>query len=177
MTPGKNAQLFKVTKDLTVGILICWENVFARLARESVKDGANVLVQLTNDAWFGHSAAPRQHNLMSVMRAVENHVPIVIASNTGPSQIIDRYGRVVASAPDIFTNDLASGSIHPSTGGTVYTAVGDVFVFGVFAWVGVVLLWRSVIQQRSFAWLPGGRGNTETLQNSMPAARVRVKND
>ena len=106
MTPGENAQLFKVSNDLTVGALICWENVFARLARESVKDGADVLVQLTNDVWFGHSAAPRQHNLMSVMRAVENRVPIVIASNTGPSQIIDRYGRVVASAPDIFTKGL-----------------------------------------------------------------------
>ncbi len=143
MTPGENAQLFKVSNDLTVGTLICWENVFARLARESVKDGANVLVQLTNDVWFGRSAAPWQHNLMSVMRAVENRVPIVIASNTGPSQIIDGYGRVVASAPDIFIKGLTTGNIHRGVGGTVYTAVGDVFVFGVLTWLGVCLLWQS----------------------------------
>lgn len=145
MTPGENSQLFLVTKDLTVGTLICWENVFAPLARESVRNGANLLVQLTNDVWFGHSAAPWQHNLMSVMRAVENRVPIVIASNTGPSQIIDGYGRVVAGTTTIFTKGLATGSIHTGVGGTVYTAVGDVFVFGVLVWLGVFLVWQSVI--------------------------------
>jgi apolipoprotein N-acyltransferase len=68
--------------------------------------------------------------------SVESHA-IVIASNTGPSQIIDRYGRVVASAPDIFITGVASGSIYPSAGGTVYTAVGDVFVLGVFTLLGM----------------------------------------
>ena len=182
MTPGASAQLFNVTTDLSVGALICWENVFAPLARESVKDGANLLVQLTNDVWFGRSAAPRQHNLMSVMRAVENRVPIVIASNTGPSQIIDGYGRVVASAKTIFTTGLATGSIHTGVGGTVYTAVGDVFVVCVIAWLGVFLLWQSGIElwtreKRPFTSLPSVRGNTGTLKNYATAARVRKKNN
>jgi apolipoprotein N-acyltransferase len=181
MTPGESTQLFSVTTDLSVGALICWENVFAPLARESVRNGANLLVQLTNDVWFGHSAAPWQHNLMSIMRAVENHVPIVIASNTGPSQIIDGYGRVVAGSTTIFTKGLATGSIHTSAGGTVYTAVGDVFVFGVFALLGMSLvgpmtgLWTR--EKRPFAWLRRMWGNTGTLKSYVTAARVQMKND
>ncbi len=169
MTPGKNTQLFSVTDGLTVGTLICWENVFAQLARESVKNGANLVVQLTNDVWFGQSAAPRQHNLMSVMRAVENRVPIVIASNTGPSQIIDRYGRVIASAPDIFTKARTMGSIQTGSSGTVYTALGDVFVFGVFAWLGMFLLCQSSIllwirEKRPLAWLPSVPGEHRDVE-------------
>jgi apolipoprotein N-acyltransferase len=159
--------------------LICWENVFAPLARESVGNGAHLLVQLTNDVWFGHSAAPWQHNLMSIMRAVENHVPIVIASNTGPSQIIDGYGRVVAGSTTIFTKGLATGSIHTSAGGTVYTAVGDVFVFGVFALLGMSLvgpmtgLWTR--EKRPFAWLPGGRRSTSPLKCYVTETKVQIK--
>jgi len=133
MTPGQSAQLFNVTPELSIGTLICWENLFAPLARESVHDGAQILVQLTNDVWFGHSAAPKQHNLMSVMRAVENRVPIVIASNTGPSQIIDPYGRIVARTPEIFAADIAAGDVQLGSGTTLYTQVGDVFVFGIFS--------------------------------------------
>lgn len=81
-----------------IAALICWENLFADLARDAVRGGAQVLVQLTNDAWFVRSAASRQHNLASVLRAVENRVPVVIASNTGPSQIVDAHGRVLARA-------------------------------------------------------------------------------
>lgn len=182
MTPGENAQLFNLTTDLSIGTLICWENVFATLARETVRNGAHVLVQLTNDVWFGHSAAPWQHNLMSVMRAVENRVPIVIASNTGPSQIIDGYGRVVASVPAIFTKGLTTGNIHTGLGGTIYTAVGDIFVFAVLAWLGIVLVWQRVIglwtrEPRPFAWLPGDRESTGTLKSYVTAARVQMKNN
>jgi apolipoprotein N-acyltransferase len=182
MTPGESAQLFNMTSDLSVGALICWENVFATLARESVRNGANLLVQLTNDVWFGHSAAPWQHNLMSVMRAVENRVPIIIASNTGPSQIIDGYGRVVAGTTTIFTKGLATGSIHTRIGGTVYTAVGDVFVFGVLAGLGMFLVGQSAIElwtreQRPLASLPRVRGNIGTLKNYVTTAKVQIKND
>lgn len=144
MTPGESAQLFNMTTDLSIGALICWENVFAPLARESVRNGAHLLVQLTNDVWFGQSAAPWQHNLMSVMRAVENRVPIVIASNTGPSQIIDGYGRVVASAQDIFIKGLATGRVHTGVNGTVYTAVGDFFVLSGMALFSLYVTWRIV---------------------------------
>ena len=81
-----------------IAALICWENLFVEQTRDAVGQGAQVIVQLTNDAWFGHSAASRQHNLASVLRAVESRVPVVITSNAGPSQIIDADGRVRARA-------------------------------------------------------------------------------
>lgn len=143
MTPGEGVQLFKVTPDLTVGTLICWENLFAVLARESARNGAQLLVQLTNDVWFGHSAAPYQHNLMSVMRAVENRVPIMIASNTGPSQIIDRYGRIVSGTPGIFVEGTAAGDIHVGAGVTWYTTTGDASVLMLFVIWCFYFVWRT----------------------------------
>jgi apolipoprotein N-acyltransferase len=182
MTPGDGAHLFTVTDRLSVGTLICWENLFAPLARESVHNGAHLLVQLTNDVWFGRSAAPRQHNLMSVMRAVENRVPVLIASNTGPSQIIDGYGRVVAGVPGLFTEGLAMGSIQTGTDSTLYTDVGDVFVLAVLAWLGALFAWRSVTglwagEHRPFAWQPRGWGSSGTPKRYVTLARVETKDD
>jgi apolipoprotein N-acyltransferase len=151
------------------------------LARESVNNGAQI-VQLTNDVWFGHSAAPRQHNLMSVMRAVENRVPVVIASNTGPSQIIDGYGRVVAGVPGLFTEGLATGTMHTGTTGTLYSADGDVFVLTVLTWFGVLFAWRTVTglwagEHQPFAWQPRGWGRSGTPKRYVTVARVQMKDD
>jgi len=159
-----------VTSDLSVGSLICWENLFAPLARESVHNGANLLVQLTNDVWFGHSAAPYQHNLMSVMRAVENHVPVLIASNTGPSQIIDEHGRVLAKVPLVFTEGMATETIHAGTGGTLYNAFGDLFVLCVLVGLGTFYVWRSVTgllprNQRLLGWPTEETRRTEDYLN------------
>jgi apolipoprotein N-acyltransferase len=169
MTPGEQAHLFRVTADLSVGTLICWENLFSPLAGESVRNGANLLVQLTNDVWFGRSAAPHQHNLMSIMRAVEHRVPIVIASNTGPSQIIDGYGRVLAGLPDLFTVGVATGSIHAQTDSTLYSVLGDLFIPAVFVAWGASSLWRArclIKRQQGLAWLPNRSG--EPLRCSQP---------
>jgi apolipoprotein N-acyltransferase len=128
MTAGENAHLFQLPDGVKVGALICWENLFAPLARESVASGAQVLVQLTNDIWFGKTAEPFQHNLASVLRAVENRVPVVIASNAGPSQIIDTYGRIVAAAPSIFAPEIVQADIAVAARETVFQRFGDGFL-------------------------------------------------
>lgn len=126
--PGDGRRLFALPDGTPVGMLICWENLFAGFVRAWVRDGARLLVQLTNDNWFGPSAAPWQHNLASVLRAVENRVPVVIASNTGPSQIVDPHGRIRASVPWLFVEGVAVADVPLGSGGTVYTRVGDLFV-------------------------------------------------
>jgi len=133
LTAGDSGQLFTIAPQMSVAALICWENLFSHLARESVNGGAQLLVQLTNDVWFGPTAAPRQHNLMSVMRAVENRVPVVIASNAGPSQLIDGYGRVVAATSNVFQESAITGAVALGGGGTVYSKTGDWFVLFVHA--------------------------------------------
>jgi len=140
MSPGDGAQLFRLRDNLTVGPLICWENLFASLSRETVGSGAQLLVQLTNDVWFGRSAAPHQHNLMSILRAVENRVPVVIASNAGPSQVIDGYGRIVASTERTFAAGTITANVHIGEAGTWYTKTGDLWMCLLLAAAG---LWRS----------------------------------
>lgn len=112
---------------LRIGVLICWESLFADLSREAVQEGAQVLVQLTNDIWFGRTRASAQHNAASLLRAIENRVPVVIASNTGPSQIIDGHGRVQARVVGLFENGVAIGTVVAGTGGTLFTRTGDLF--------------------------------------------------
>ena len=144
LTPGEQAQLFRASPALAIGALICWENLFAPLARESVNNGALLLVQLTNDVWFGRSAAPWQHNLMSVMRAVENRTPLVIASNTGPSQLIDGYGRVIAGTTNLFAAGFVTGSAQLGTGGTLYSAVGDLALLLLLLPIVSCGLWQRI---------------------------------
>jgi apolipoprotein N-acyltransferase len=146
--PGTGLHLFTLPDGTPFATLICWESFFSNLSRESVEGGARLLVQLNNPAWLGRTAAGQQQNLSSVLRAVENRVPVVLASNTGPSIIIDRYGRVIARTPEIFAADIAVGDVTLGSGKTVYTQVGDLFVFGVLAGLAVgVLRRRSAFMQ------------------------------
>ncbi|MEO7057333.1 MAG: apolipoprotein N-acyltransferase, partial [Caldimonas sp.] len=122
------------TAPVRIATTICWESEFASLTRNAVVGGARVLVQLTNDAWFGATRAAAQHNLASVMRAVENGVPVVLASNTGPSQVIDRHGRVVARVEGFGRHGVAVAAVEiGAAGGTWYSRVGDVFSFACIA--------------------------------------------
>ena len=130
---GDDPHVFMLPDGTKIGAIICWENLFTSLVRESVRGGAQVIVQLTNDASFGRTEEPWQHNLASVLRAVENRVPIASASNTGPSQIVDAYGRTVASVGRIFVEGVAAGEVRVRRSETIFTRFGDVFVWLVAA--------------------------------------------
>lgn len=121
------------TAPLRLGVVICWENLFADLSRDAVRGGAQALVQLTNDGWFGPGRAAVQHNAASVLRAVENGVPLVLASNAGPSLVIDARGRVAARTAAQFSAGVAVATVAVGRGATVYTRFGDWFAFGCVA--------------------------------------------
>lgn len=95
---GTTGTVFSVeTRDgemIPFSSLICFEDVFARVARRMVKNGARMLVNQTNDAWFDGSVAPVQHMSHCVFRCVENRVPAVRAANTGVTCFIDRTGQI-----------------------------------------------------------------------------------
>ncbi|MCK4739435.1 MAG: apolipoprotein N-acyltransferase [Deltaproteobacteria bacterium] len=104
-----------------LGVLICFEAIFPELSARLVKNGATMLVNITNDGWFGHTSAPFQHLEMSRLRAVENRVYLVRAANTGISAIIDPLGRV-QSKSDIFTDAVVRGEVNfKSDGLTVFS--------------------------------------------------------
>lgn len=96
-TPGKIEKPLEAQK-ARCGILICYESIFPAIARKWVDNGANLLVNLTNDAWYGRSSAPYQSMAMSVLRAVESRRSLVRAANTGISGFVDPLGRVKVSS-------------------------------------------------------------------------------
>jgi apolipoprotein N-acyltransferase len=112
---------------------ICFEAIFPDEARRAVKRGAEVIINLTNDAWYLKTSAAAQHFSFNVFRAVENRRAVVRAANTGISGFIDAYGRVV-SRTGIFERAAIAGNVVFMTGTTFYTSHGDVF-----AWCSVIL--------------------------------------
>ena len=134
------------------GTLICFEDIFPYLARRDVKNGARFLVNQTNDGWFEHSAASRQHMANAVFRAVENRVPLVRCANTGVTCFIDRFGRILEKlASRDGSTELRGFSVSEiqlelqEMPPTVYTRFGDwilaipcaMVVFGLLGW-GIV---------------------------------------
>lgn len=104
--------------------LVCFESIFPGLAREDVRRGAKWLVNITNDEWFGNSAALYQHAAMAPFRAVENHVPLVRCANTGLTMIVDANGRVTHRLP-VWTPAVLVGALSAPGLPTPYTRFGD----------------------------------------------------
>ena len=111
-------------KPLSLGVLICYEAIFPELARQRVADGATVLVNVTNDAWFGLTSAPYQHLSLAAMRAVEQKRPILRSTNTGITALIDAYGRVTQAGP-LFVDDTALVTVQPEHDLTLFHDYAD----------------------------------------------------
>jgi apolipoprotein N-acyltransferase len=128
ITPGLTPTVFRLPTG-RFGALICYEGIFPALTRRFVDGGADFLVNITNDAWYGRSSAPYQHLAQATLRAVENRVPLVRAANTGVSAVVDPTGRVRWQGP-LFeplwhVEDVAWPGVR-----TFYSRYGDVFVWG-----------------------------------------------
>ena len=91
-----------------------------------VKNNATLIVNITNDAWYGRTGAPYQHFSMTVFRAVENRRSLVRSANTGISGFIDPVGRIIASTP-LFTDAVMVRDVPAIRVKTVYTRYGDLF--------------------------------------------------
>jgi apolipoprotein N-acyltransferase len=140
--PGEKGQTV-VWDEFRLGVQICYEIIFPHLSRGLVKNGADLLINITNDAWYGDTSAPYQHFSMTVFRAVENRRCLIRSANTGISGFVDPVGRVVASSP-LFKESVITSPTPMLTHKTVYTRFGDVFALGC---LGVVLT-VGVIRQR-----------------------------
>ena len=122
-TPGRLPVLFEGGTG-RFGCLICFEAIFTDLARDDVRRGATWLVNVTNDEWFGNSAALYQHAAMSVFRSAENHVPLARCANTGITQLTDAYGRIVGRIP-AWRPGVLVGRLATPGPRTLYTRLGD----------------------------------------------------
>lgn len=147
------------------GAMICWESIFPDLARELVKRGAQVIVNITNEGWFG-DAAPYQLLASNVFRAVENRVYLLRCANTGISCIIDPYGRVVdrvkdKDGRDILVRGVVTGTVVPLESKTMYTRFGDWLVWLSFA-ASAALGLMALVRKRP------GRNRLLQGENSRP---------
>jgi apolipoprotein N-acyltransferase len=128
------------------GVFICYESVFADEIREFSQLGAEVLVNISDDGWYGDTSAPWQHLNMVRMRAIENRRWILRDTNNGVTAVIDPYGRVRQSIPRHVVDALpAQFGFRDDV--TFYTAHGDVFAWlcvfvglGIVSWSGRKLL-------------------------------------
>ncbi len=132
-----------------IGVFICYESIFPQLVRKLVNRGAGVLVNISDDGWFGSSSAGSQHFEMARLRAIENHRYLLRATNDGITAIIDPRGEVVQSLPRGRETVLA-GNFEYLTTETFYTKHGDVFAWLCVAVAGIlsiVILLRTQKQE------------------------------
>jgi apolipoprotein N-acyltransferase len=125
--PGKRRSSFAVGGH-RYGTFICYESIFADEVRQYAKSGADVLVNISNDGWYGDTSAAWQHLNMVRMRAIENHRWVLRATNTGVTAAIDPYGRVTMSAPRHIRTSLRVGFDY-ETDVTFYARHGDLFAY------------------------------------------------
>jgi len=137
-TPGSKINLLESReKGLRIGTLICYEDIIPYYSRQFVRKGANLLVNLTNDAWFGKSVAPYQHLLVAIPRAVETRRSFIRSTNTGVSAFIDSAGRVIYRS-DIFEDAAVKKEIAlMDSEETIYVRLGEIFplacmIFSIF---------------------------------------------
>jgi apolipoprotein N-acyltransferase len=142
--PGTVPTVFSLPQG-KFGVLICYEGIFPDLTRRFVRRGAEFLVNITNDAWFGRTSAPAQHLIMEAMRAVENRVPLLRAANTGFSAVVDVDGYIRAQThlyePAVLVEEIAWPQVS-----TFYTAHGDLFA-RLCLWAAVGLLFASTFRR------------------------------
>lgn len=123
---GKDTRVFTDGK-IYAGSTICSENFYPDIARRFALSGAKVLTNHTNDAWFFDTAAPYQHFIMNVLRAVENRKAVIVSANSGVSGIIEASGRIVVSTK-VSDDALLNGEFLQNDYKTFYTSNGDVFI-------------------------------------------------
>lgn len=121
-SPGREVVVGEVDGE-KIGAFVCYEAIYSSLARQFVDQGAGLLVNVTNDAWFGRSAAPYQHLSMATLRAIETRRYLVRAANTGISALVDPYGRILKSGR-LFVPEVIAGNVDFRNDRTFYVRYG-----------------------------------------------------
>ena len=136
--------------DLHFGVFICYESIFPEITRTLAGLGSAFLINTTNDAWFGRSAAPYQHFSMVVVRAVETGLPILRAANTGISGLVSPRGEILKATP-LFETMAFVVSLEPRSTKTLYVQYGNVLVLLCALFLAALLMRYRLGQRRGDA--------------------------
>jgi len=128
-----------------MGVLICYETIFDNISRKMVNLGANFLVNITNDAWFGRTSGPYQHFSMIVFRAIENRRFVVRSANTGISAIISPTGKIIKKLP-LGERGYIGGTIKLIKSKTIYTKLGNwIVLLSLFIIIIIILKEKKLL--------------------------------
>ena len=142
-SPGTSPVTLPIGAHL-VSTAICYEIIYPGLVRSFVRQGSELLTTITNDAWYGRSAAPHQHFQQAAMRAIEQGRYLVRAANTGISGVVDPYGRVLARSA-LFETAVMTEEVRLLRGLTLYGRIGDLLAYlcGVLTLGAVGAAWHA----------------------------------
>ena len=132
-----------------IGVLICYEAIFPGMAASFMNNGASLLVNITNDAWFGRTSAPYQHFDKAILRAVENRVFLVRSANTGISALVDPVGRVI-SRTQLLSREVLVGEVGLKRGKTTFFSRHTLFFPCTNALFSAIIIFLS-LKTRRFA--------------------------
>lgn len=144
-TTQKKRSVFQIKNQTKVAPIICYESVYGEYVTDYVKNGAQFLAIITNDAWWGNTQGHQQHLSLARLRAIENRRWIARSANTGISAIIDERGNILESlAYD--TEGVIKGTVYPKTKITFYTTHGD-YIARIASLMGLFVLLFSVFRR------------------------------
>lgn len=140
LVPGADFNPIKLSESVRAGTAICYEGVFGYLTREFARRGANVLVVLSNDAWYPCSSEPEQHLANAILRAVETNLPMVRCGNNGGSLVVTPYGQITqvltvpgsAKRPELRRGrgvKVLAVAVDSTPSYTIFVRFGEWFVF------------------------------------------------
>jgi apolipoprotein N-acyltransferase len=143
--PGIKPVVYDIGKNIKGAPFICFDIIYPSFVR-SRAIGANLLIQITNDGWFGKSSGPYQHALYAQQRCIENGITLARSANTGISMFVDQYGRII-SRTKLGERRVLEGSVSLARVPTFYSKVGD---WPVAMSVGIILLQLAALVVRAF---------------------------
>jgi apolipoprotein N-acyltransferase len=142
---GSDSEIFDTVYG-KIGGIICFDSIYDRIVRDSVRDGAQLIALSTNDSWYRDSAAVYQHNKHAVLRAVENGRYLLRAANTGISSIISPTGEVIGSVDALKEGYICEDIVFRNSA-TPYARVGNVIVFFSAILMGVFIAFKYTFVQ------------------------------
>jgi apolipoprotein N-acyltransferase len=144
-TTQKERSVFEIKNQAKVAPIICYESVYGEYVTDYVKNGAQFLAIITNDAWWGNTQGHQQHLSLARLRAIENRRWIARSANTGISAIIDERGNILESL-EYGTEGAIKGTVYPKTKVTFYTTHGD-YIARIASLMGLFVLLFSVFRR------------------------------
>jgi apolipoprotein N-acyltransferase len=143
---GSYETLFRINDELETAPYICYEIIFPSFVRRRLRESTNMLVNVTNDGWFGRSSGPYQHAAMAQMRSIENGITLARAANSGISMFVDPVGRILARS-GLYTREIIVKDVPTYRIMTYYGRFGDWFV-AVCAIIAAIGIFSLLIKKK-----------------------------